>query len=621
MKKLLGCLLLIGGLIFNLEAQENHALSLIPQPAFLKMGNSEFKLNKGTTLVLPKNKAHAEIISNFAAQLSGVLNLKIGTVSIAKKNTISFMSSPDLSVDLGREGYRLDITEDKVVISAAEPAGWFYGWQTLLQLVKMDIQAHQMPVLQTLNIVDRPKFAWRGLMVDVSRHFFSKEVLIRYIDQMAKYKLNVLHLHLTDNQGWRIEIKQLPQLTNIGAWRVPRTGYWRDMPAPEEGEVSTYGGYYSQDDIRQIIAFANSRFVEVIPEVDLPGHSLAFVAAYPEVSCTKTPQKVLAGDPWNPGRTNVLCVGNDSVYVKIDQIISEIATIFPSKYIHIGGDEVTRNYWTNCKVCQERMQKEGLKNVSELQRYFINRVANMVKAKGKTPISWYENLEGEIDKDMVQMSWKDNKGAIKSSLEGKKVVLTPAFFTYLDFYQGDPYLENAPFTVNRFSTTYRFEALPQGIVEENVLGGQGSLWTEQVPNERKLQFMTWPRGLALAENLWAAAPKAVWPAFVKKVERQLPLLEQDNVNYSPYFYDPIVTAVKGGDEEVLIQIQTEVPDLQVYYAFDDTDPDRFYPEYLAKPIVVPKGAKNIRLVTYRGKTQKSRIIRLPIAELKKRAKL
>lgn len=598
-------------------AQEETKLALIPQPSQLIVGKSSFKLDQQTNIVLPKDKEHLELINHFKDQLSSVLKTKLkGSASTAEKNKISFSLQPGLA----KEGYELVVAKNKITINASQPAGWFYGWQTLMQLIRLNLNANNS-IIPEVSIKDEPKFAWRGLMIDVSRHFFDKDVLKRYINQMSKYKFNVLHLHLTDNQGWRVEIKQLPKLTSVGAWRVPRTGYWSGMPAPEPGEAATYGGFYTQEDIKDLVNYAKQRFVDIVPEIDLPGHSLAFVASYPEVSCTKTPQQVLAGDPWNAKRTNVVCVGNDSTYTKIDQIITEIAAIFPSKYIHIGGDEVTRNYWSNCKVCQARIASEGLKNVDELQSYFVNRVAKMVKAKGKTPIGWYETLEKGLDTDIVQMSWKDEKGAIKSSNAGQKVILTPAFLTYLDFYQGDPFLENAPFTVNRLSNSYKFNPLPEGINVKNVIGGQGSLWTEQVPNERKLQFMTWPRGFTLAENLWSSVAKASWPVFLKKVEAHLPLLDLDSTKYSNYFYDPMVSAKKANNGDVVLDINTEVPDIDVYYAFDDTDPDQFYPKYEGKTIAIPKGAKNISMVSYRDNTQKSRIVKLPIIELKKRAKL
>lgn len=618
MKSILTALLLFLLTNFSANAQQEKELALIPQPSSLKIGSSSFKIDKQTVLSLPKGREHTELLKNFSAQLSGILNHEVKvSAKPAAKNFIQFSLKPSLA----DEAYRLEIGKNKIEISAAKPAGWFYGWQTLIQILRLNLQNGKGTNIPNLSIADEPKFAWRGLMVDVSRHFFDKEVLKRYIDQMAKYKFNVLHLHLTDNQGWRLEIKQLPKLTSVGAWRVPRTGYWSGMPAPEPDEKATYGGYYSQEDIKELVTYAKQRFVDIVPEVDLPGHSLALVASYPEISCTKTPQQVLAGDPWNAKRTNVVCVGNDSTYTKIEQIIKEIAEIFPSKYIHIGGDEVTRNYWNNCEVCKKRIATEGLKNVDELQSYFVNRVAKMVKAKGKTPIGWYETLEKGLDTGIVQMSWKDEKGAVKSSNVGQKVILTPAFLTYLDFYQGDPYLENAPFTVNRLSNSYKFNPLPEGINVKNVLGGQGSLWTEQVPNERKLQFMTWPRGLTLAENLWSTAPKLSWPDFLRKIEAQLPILTLDSTNYSNYFYDPMVTAKKAADGEIALNIDTEVPDINVYYSFDDTNPDLFYPKYEGNAIAIPKGAKNIRMVSYRGDTQKSRIVKLPISELKRRAKL
>jgi len=602
---------------YNANAQQSVPL-LIPQPSQLTIGKSSMKISGQTAIALPKEKEYQPLVNHFREQLSSILNIKIKTNAAPRsKNSISFA----IKKDFPKEAYQLDVNKNNVVISASEPAGWFYGWQTFMQMLRLKLETGKEISLTAVSIKDEPKFGWRGLMIDVSRHFFSKEVLKRYIDQMAKYKFNVLHLHLTDNQGWRLEIKQLPKLTSVGAWRVPRTGYWSGMPAPDPDEKATYGGYYSQEDIKDLVAYAKQRFVDIVPEIDLPGHSLAFVASYPEISCTKTPQQVLAGDPWNPKRTNVVCVGNDSTYTKIDQIITEIAAIFPSKYIHIGGDEVTRNYWSNCTVCQNRIAKEGLKNVDELQSYFVNRVAKMVVAKGKTPIGWYETLEKGLDSNIVQMSWKDEKGAIKSSNEGKKVILTPAFLTYLDFYQGDPYLENAPFTVNRLSNSYKFDPLPAGINVKNVIGGQGSLWTEQVPNERKLQFMTWPRGFTLSENLWSTAPKLSWTDFSKRIEAHLPILTADSTNYSNYFYDAIISAKKGQNDELVLNIDTEVPGLSVYYSFDDTDPDQFYPKYNGQALAIPKGAKNIRTVSYKNAMQKSRIVRLPIAELKKRAKL
>jgi len=607
---------LIFSLICLFTVAQPKEYNLIPYPASIIPQKGTFYISNQTKISAPEKKEYEGIVGLIGAQLAGILNSQPNANNTnALKNSIYLVLSKTYDFNIGDEGYSLQIKENQISIQANAPAGWFNGWQTLIQLIKLN--GKHIPAL---TITDKPKFAWRGLMLDVSRHFFSKEIILKYIDQMAKYKFNVLHLHLTDNQGWRIEIKQLPKLTEVGAWRVPRTGYWKDMKAPEPNEQASYGGYYTQEDIREIVAYAKKRYVDIVPEIDLPGHSLAFVSAYPEVSCTKTPQQVLAGDPWNAARTNVLCAGNDSVYTKLDQIISEIAALFPSKYIHIGGDEVTRSYWNKCPQCQQRIKTEGLNNIDELQTYFINRVANIVSSKGKTPIGWFDNLPGKISENITLMSWKDNKGGIKASNDGNKVIMTPAFFTYLDFYQGDPYLESGPFTVNRLSNTYKFNPLPEGIKTENVLGGQGSLWTEQVPNERKLQFMTWPRGFALIENLWSAHEKAAWPIFASRIEKHLPLLEADTVNYSKYFYDALISGFKNDAGDILIKLDTELPDLKIYYAFDDTDPDQFYPVYEQKPLAIPKGAKNIRVVTYRGNQQKSRIIKMPLSEIEKRIK-
>lgn len=603
--------LLINGNIFAKTPIEQQ---LIPQPSFIQKQIGQFNFSSKTEIIMPNHSSYNELRSVIKEQLAIIIKSK-ATKSNAK-SFINLTLNKTFDNSIGEEGYNLKIGKKTTTIGANTAKGWFYGWQTMSQLLKLS----QSNRISAMLIKDKPKLQWRGLMLDVSRHFFPKPVIFRYIDQMAKYKFNVLHFHLTDNQGWRLEIKQLPKLTSVGAWRVPRTGYWKDMKAPEENEEASYGGFYSQADIKEIVKYAQKRFVDIVPEIDLPGHSLAFVASYPEVSCTKTPQKVLAGDPWNPTRTNVLCVGNDSVYVKLDQIFSEVAKLFPSKYIHIGGDEVTRSYWKKCTDCQKIIAKENLNNVDELQTYFINRVAKIISSKGKTPVGWFDNLPGKLDSNLILMSWKDNKGGIKSTNQGHNVIMTPAFFTYLDFYQGDPFLESANFTVNRLSNTYKFNPLPEGINKQNVLGGQGSLWTEQVPNERKLQYMTWPRAFALTEKLWATGENADWNTFAKRIETHLPLLDTDSVKYSRQFYEPIVIGNRNSLGQTEIKLETEITDLEIYYSFDDSDPDQFYPKYKNATISIPKGAKNIRVVTYRNNLQKSRIVKFPITEIERRIK-
>lgn len=603
-------------------------VGLIPVPVSMQLQAGNFPITAATRIVIEdKAAAHTDVAATFSAMLKTVTGYAITVASSATKTGNIYLRLDDTAEKvLGAEGYRLKVTSAGVQILAAKPAGWFYAVQTVMQLLKSaEINSEKKSLtakswrIPCVTIEDFPRFQWRGLMLDVSRHFFSKEVIMAYIAQMAKYKLNTFHFHLTDNQGWRIEVKSMPELTRVGAWRVPRTGYWKGFVAPQPGEAATYGGFYSQDDIREIVRFAASRFVTVVPEIDVPGHSLALIASYPGISCTQTPQQVLAGDPWNAKRTNVLCVGNDSTFLALDKIMTEVAALFPAEYIHIGGDEVSRMYWEKCSRCQQRIKDENLKSVQELQTYFIKRLAKIVESKGKKAMGWYENLDGGLAPGIGVMSWKSYQGGIVGSQAGHKVVMTPAEYTYLDFYQNDPVLENGPFTVARLSTFYQFDPVPDGAVAENILGGQGSLWTEQVPNERKLQYMTWPRGLALAEVLWSPRKNRNWSGFVRRMEARLPDFDAAGVKYATAFYEPMVKAVKDADGSYKIKITTEVNGLRLFYSFDDTSPDPFYPEYKGGLISPPTGAHHIRVVSYRNGKPMGREINIEIAELIKRA--
>ncbi|WP_256012357.1 beta-N-acetylhexosaminidase [Desertivirga xinjiangensis] len=600
-------------------------VALIPVPVSMKVLEREFEFKPATRFVLAaKYSSHQALVEQFALRLRVSTGLKLPVVERNKKSSVVFVLNERHVKELGEEGYGLKVSRSEILISANSPKGWFYAFESLMQLLPAAAESSRFSAgtgwkVPCLNITDYPAFSWRGLMLDVSRHFFSKEVIKSYINQIAKYKLNTFHFHLTDNQGWRVELKGLPLLTKVGAWHVPRTGYWNGFKEPEPGEAATDGGFYSLDDVKEIISYAADRFVTVVPEIDVPGHSLALIASYPNLSCTKTQQQVLAGDPWNISRTNVLCVGNDSTYQFLDKLFEEVASLFPSEYIHIGGDEVTRTYWKKCAVCQKRIKEEGLKNEEGLQRYFLNRVAKIVQSKGKKVMGWYENLDGDLDTSFALISWKDMKGGKVASVKGHKVVMAPAANTYLDFYQNDVVLENGLFSVSRLTNAYNWDLSPFGVNHENVLGGQGCLWTEQVANERKLQYMTFPRAIALSEVFWS--PKSVrgWDGFIARLEEHLPRLDSANVNYSKAFYEPIIRAAKAGDS-LKVDISNEIGGLRVFYSFDDTDPDRFYPEYRGVPLEIPKGAHHIRVVSYKGRKQMGRIINLPLAELNKRIK-
>ena len=385
---------------------------------------------------------------------------------------LSIYKKPDLS--LGDEGYVLKVTPQKILLSANKPQGLFYGIQTLRQLLppanKNQLANKNFQYkIPCATIIDYPRFGYRGLMLDVSRHFFSKEFVMKYIDEMAKYKLNVFHWHLTDDNGWRIEIKGLPQLTEVGAWRVPRTGAWHKFEPPQPGEKPSYGGYYTQSDIREIVKYAQQKFITIIPEIDVPAHSLALIAAYPALSCTQLQYSVNPGSPFYKKEDNTLCVNNDSTWLLLDKIFTQVAELFPGKYIHIGGDEAYKGFWEKCPKDQALMKQEGLKSVEELQSFFVKKLEKLIVSKGKKMIGWDEILEGGLAPEATVMSWRGMEGGIEAAKMGHEVIMTPINSTYLSRKQSDAAVEPFAPGMVRLSTCYNFEPLPDGVDARYIL--------------------------------------------------------------------------------------------------------------------------------------------------------
>jgi hexosaminidase len=515
----------------------------------------------------------------------------------------------------GPEGYQLSVTPAGIRLSASTSAGIFYGMQTLLQLVPVGqgagiapgqregvVPEHAAGIAVTVPCVeirDYPRFSWRGLMLDVSRHFFTKKEVERYIDEMVRYKYNVLHLHLSDDQGWRIEIKSLPQLTAHGAWRVSRTGRWGEFVPALVGEPTTDGGFYTQDEMREIIRYAQDRYVTILPEIDIPAHSLALISSVPNLSCTQLAYAVNPG-AHNPVRQdNALCIGNDSVYDVIDKVFTELAALFPCEYIHIGGDEAYKGFWANCPKCKKRMADEHLANVEELQSYFVKRIEKMLKAKGKKMIGWDEILEGGLAPEATVMSWRGMAGGVAAARMNHKVVMTPWDFCYLDLYQGENTVEPPTYGICRLKDSYTYDPVPDSVDEKLILGGQGNLWTESVPNFRQVEYMTWPRGLALAEVYWSPKSQRNWDDFIGRMEAEFPRMEAANIKYARSAYNVILTPKRGADREMTVSLSTEVSGLDIYYTFDNTNPDRFYPKYDGTPLKFPLGAAQLNVITYR----------------------
>ncbi len=614
----------------SLWAQPDPVDALIPRPASVTKMPGQFVLPNTIQVSHSNSPELASIASRLKAQLERTTGKAVLTATGSGAASIQLLLDENAKMPL--EAYMLQVNEEGVQLKASSAAGIFMGVQTLLQLLPPAIEgnglAKQEWVLPFVSISDHPRFGWRGLMLDVSRHFFTKEEVKRYIDDMVKYKFNVLHWHLTDDQGWRIEIKSYPKLTSVGAWRVNKTGTFGGFSKPEPDEPRDYGGYYTQDDIREIVQYAKERYINILPEIDVPGHSLAALAAYPELACTPGKYQVSSGDPvmvWPSGgghfyglMDNSLCPAKEEVYVFLDKVFSEVAELFPFEYIHMGGDETARNFWEKSALIKNLMQKEKLKNLDEVQSYFVKRVEKIINAKGKKMIGWDEILQGGLAPNAAVMSWRGMKGGIEAAKMGHEVVMTPTDFVYLDYMQSDRIMEPPVYASLRFKKVYQFEPIPDGVDSKLIKGGQGNLWTEQIYTLRQAQYMTWPRAFALSEILWSVNKERDWNRFVERVETHLPRLDAAKTKWAPSMYDPDFKVAKKANNRIELTLTTEVEGLDIHYSFDNSFPDEFYPVY-KEPLLVPKDASNLKLITYRNGKPIGRMIIMTVEEMKKRA--
>ena len=597
---------------------------VVPCPVAFCVNEGYFRLDAGASMEIPGGD---EAVVSVGRHL--IEHIKVATgYALDDPGTQSAGSSIALSLlegfdtNLGTEGYTLDVTPLRVEIRANTANGLFYGVQTLLQLMPPEIESrHPMHrvdwLVPCVRIRDYPRFFWRGLLLDVSRHFFTKEELLGYIDRMARYKFNMFHMHLTDDQGWRLEIQRYPRLTEVGAWRVPRTGSWWSFAPPQADEQATYGGFYTQEDIREIVRYAAERFVTIVPEIDVPGHSLAALAGYPALSCSGGPFHVNPGSKFYNEIANVLCAGNDHVFEFLDGVMTEVAALFPGQYIHMGGDEATKKFWKACPRCQTRMRDLNIQTEDELQSYFVKRLEKIIESKGKRLIGWDEILEGGLSPNATVMSWRGATGGIQAAKMGHEVVMTPSPYYYLDLYQGDPVAEPETYSMCRLKACYEYEPLPDGVDPQYILGGQGNVWTESIPDIRHAQYMTWPRGMAIAESLWSPAEAKNWPAFVARVERQFLRLDAAQVKYARSMYDVFFNTRRGDQGALLVEIRTEVDGLDMHYTWAGTNPDRFHPRY-EQPLTVPPGAGELRVITYRNGCPAGKEIVISLADLQKR---
>ncbi|MCE9558563.1 MAG: family 20 glycosylhydrolase [Armatimonadetes bacterium] len=486
---------------------------------------------------------------------------RVKIVKLGQKSDITFLLDPGrVRQHLGKEGYLLD-TGQGLRVTAYEEPGLFYGAQTVRQLLepKKDGKA----ALWNLNIVDKPRFPWRGMHLDCSRHFFTVPEIKDYIDQLARYKMNVFHWHLTDEGGWRMESKKYPKLTSIGAWRSDLgTEIWNygklEFSGPGTGK-KLYGGFYTQAQIKDVVKFAQERMVTIVPEIELPGHCLPALVAYPEVSCDVTK------DPARPYRTTAYCAGKEQTFTFLQDILDETMALFPSKTIHIGGDEVDQFFWSHCSDCQARMIKEKLKNTGELQSYFVKRVEKYLNSKGRTLMGWDEILEGGLAPNAQVMSWRGMDGGIAAAKAGHPVVMTPTSHCYFDFSYDGTSTKNV----------YGFEPVPAGFTFDQtklVLGAQGNVWTEWMPNYAKVQQMIFPRMLAMSEVLWSPKDARNYDDFERRLTPAYARFVREGTN----FYSEAPTAdygliVMGDSCEVSFKMPP-IPGLSMRYTTDGSTP-------------------------------------------------
>lgn len=582
MKKIILGLLLAPCLLL---AQQK--VSIIPQPVTLQLDKGNFTIDAGTTISYNKANKSLKATANFLEagikKISGI-NL---SQNKAKSKKIEFKISP--TNEIGEEGYLLNVTPDAVKITANTNKGLIYGIQSLFQVLPQ-IRTNAIMAVPCMQVKDYPRFKWRGMHLDVSRHFFSVDMVKEYIELLAYYKMNTFHWHLVDDQGWRIEIKKYPKLTEIGAWRVDQNDkVWSYRPQAKEGEEATYGGFYTQEEIKDVVKFAAERGVNIVPEIEMPGHVASAIASYPELSCSQKHQLPLTGGDYTNMSSNY-CAGNDEVFKFNEEVLTEVMALFPSKYMHIGGDEVDKTAWKNCPKCQKRMQNENLKTEEELQSYFIKRIEKFIVSKNRKMIGWDEILEGGLAPEAVVMSWRGEKGGVESAKMNHEVVMTPGNPVYFDHYQAGP--DGEPLAIGGMNTlkkVYDYEPIPKELPSENskyILGAQANLWTEYITTNEGVEYMILPRMLALAEVVWSPATSKDWNSFNQRLKWHFRGFQQKGLHYSEGS-DKITITPRIENGQLSVALSSEVLGCDIYYTLDGSDPNGNSIKYNA-PFLIDK---------------------------------
>ena len=560
---LIATMLLISGL-FTAAAGE---INVIPRPAKVDVGTG--------TYTVPRNIG----VKGADKASQGLAKEVIETLTMTGQEASGVKKGGDITVklnpELGKEEYKLSVNHKGIEIEAATATGGFYAVQTLVQMIDADTVRRTVPICK---ISDFPRLEYRGLMLDVVRCYIPANEIKKFIDMAARLKLNSLHLHLTDDNGWRLEIKKYPKLTEVGAWRVDRPELFPGRLNQRNAEEPTpVGGYYTQDEMRELVKYAAERHVNIVPEIEMPAHAAAAIASYPELAC-EVNDKFVGVFPGIGGKdaSIIMCAGNDKVYDFYQDVLSEVMEIFPSPMINLGGDEANKTLWNRCALCQERIRTEGLADSEELQGYFMDRINAFVRSKGRTAMGWDEVTYGNPKEDIVVFGWQgDGTTAVDYSRRtGRRFIMTPAKTTYLIRYQGPQWFE--PWTYfgnNRLSDIYHYEPVgddwtPE--LERSMIGLQGSLWSEFCKTADDMQYLVFPRLMAVADVAWTPKGAKNWPRFLESLDMLIPTLDKLGIDHAESMWNVQHTLTPNGDGTVSVDLQCERPDAQVMYSLADS---------------------------------------------------
>jgi len=580
--------------------QKNEELkpSIVPLPNSVHVENGEFIITQQTMLIYDDELENAE---NVVEYLNGYLSKSAGFKIKTDKSMKAGGSYIHLKYDpniLHEEGYSLVVDTEGITISSSSSQGIFYGVQTLLQLLPAQVYSQEKTdftlSVPFIKVEDEPRFKWRGMHLDVGRHYFDVEFIKKYIDYIAMHKMNTFHWHLTEDQGWRIEIKKYPKLTEIGSIRKETMGDGKPV-----------SGFYTQEEVKEIVEYASKRFVTVVPEIEMPGHSMAALAAYPEYSCTGGPFEVET--IWGV-HEDVYCAGKEETFKFMEDIVSEVVELFPGAYFHIGGDESPKARWEKCDDCQARIKNEGLKDEHELQSYFIQRMEKFLNSKGKKLIGWDEILEGGIAPEATVMSWRGVAGGIAAAKSEHYVVMSPNSHCYFDYYQGQP--ENEPVAIGGFlplSRVYDYEPIPEELAPEQykyILGAQANVWTEYMKTSEQVEYMLIPRISAIAEVCWTNKELKNINSFQQRMSKQFKRYEALGVNYAKSAFNVAITnSFNDSTKTLSVKLVAEVSNLDIYYTLDGTEPTMNSKKY-TEPLKISENGV-LKAVSYSGERKMS----------------